>query len=249
MPYKFLSCPCSGTEKSGNVALSLFPIIYWLLMRFEATIFDLDGTLLNTLDDLADCANTALQRLDLPTHPVDAYRYFVGDGMRTLIQRVMPSSSSEKQIVECEEIFQKTYAAHWADRTCPYPGIDEMVVCLKESGLKLAILSNKPDAFTVLCVGRFFRQGLYDCVRGETAGVPKKPDPAGALIIAEKIGVRPGNILYVGDTATDMLTGKRAGMTTGGVLWGFRKREELEDNGADYIFSTPQEIVDLCRNH
>ena len=217
-------------------------------MRFESTIFDLDGTLLNSLDDLANCANAMLKVFDFPVHPVKSYQYFVGDGMRTLIERILPQTSSEKQIIECEEVYKKMYAVHWADKSCLYSGIEKMLADLKRMGLKLAILSNKPDAFTRLCADRFFQPDLFDCVRGQSDDVPKKPAPEGALIIAERLGIRSENILYVGDTATDMLTGKRAGMNTAGVLWGFRERKELEENGADYIVGAPREIVNLCQN-
>ena len=216
-------------------------------MRFKAALFDLDGTLLNTLDDLADSANSSLKSLHFPVHPTDSYRYFVGDGMRTLIERIMPEKSSEKQIAECEGIFKKIYSAHWADKTRPYQGVEIMLPALLILGQKLAILSNKPDEFTRMCVKRFFPADWFDCVRGQCDDVPKKPDPKGALIIAEKLGLLPEDILYVGDTATDIQTGKRAGMKTVGVLWGFREIDELEQNGADYIVSTPREIVQLCR--
>jgi phosphoglycolate phosphatase len=216
-------------------------------MRFKAALFDLDGTLLNTLDDLADTANAALLYFHLPIHPTDSYRYFVGDGMRTLIERIMPATSSEKQISECESIFKKMYAIHWADKTCLYQGVEAMLSDLFNMGLKLAILSNKPDEFTRLCVKRFFPADWFDCVSGQCVGIPKKPDPKGALIIAEKLGLLPEDILYIGDTATDMQTGKRAGIKTAGVLWGFREINELEKNGADYIVGSPQEIVQLCQ--
>jgi phosphoglycolate phosphatase len=216
-------------------------------MRFKASLFDLDGTLLNTLDDLADTANAALASLRFPVHPIDSYRYFVGDGLWVLVERIVPAACSEEQIAACEHAFKELYAAHWADKTRPYAGVEEMLCSLREMGLKLAILSNKPDDFTRLCVDRFFLADTFDCVRGQKEGIPKKPDPAGAAIIAERLGIEPADILYVGDTATDMQTGKRAGMKIAGVLWGFREIRELENNGADYIVSHPREIVKLCR--
>jgi phosphoglycolate phosphatase len=220
---------------------------FLLPMRFKASLFDLDGTLLDTLDDLADTANAALTALRFPVHPTDSYRYFVGDGLRVLVERIVPATCSEEQIAECEHIFKKKYAAHWADKSRPYPGIEEMISRLHDMGLKLAILSNKPDDFTGLCVDRFFPANTFQCVQGQREGIPKKPDPAGALIIAERLGMEPAEILYVGDTATDMKTGKSAGMKTAGVLWGFREISELEQNGADYIVSHPREIVKLCQ--
>lgn len=216
-------------------------------MKVKASLFDLDGTLLNTLDDLADSSNAALARLHYPVHPVDSYRHFVGDGMRTLIERIVPKESSDEDILRCEEIFKEIYAKHWADKTCPYDGIAGMLSDLTGLGLKLAVLSNKPDEFTRMCVQRYFPAGCFACVRGQQDGVPKKPHPQGALLIAEELRLRPADILYVGDTATDMRTGKGAGMTTIGVSWGFREVGELELAGADIIVNNPQEIVRLCQ--
>jgi phosphoglycolate phosphatase len=216
-------------------------------MRFKASLFDLDGTLLNTLDDLADTANLALEQLSYPVHPTESYRYFVGDGMRLFVERIMPDKSSEERIRECEEIFKKLYAQHWADKTCLYEGIDAMLSNLRKLGMKLAILSNKPDNFTRMCVQRYFPPECFSCVQGQLEKVPRKPHPQGALIIAEKLGLQPADILYVGDTATDMQTGKGAGMVTAGVLWGFREIRELTQNGADYIVRNPREIVEICQ--
>ncbi len=218
-----------------------------MTMRFKASLFDLDGTLLNTLDDLADSGNAALESLHYPIHPTDKYRYFVGDGMRTLIERIMPAQSSDEQIGACEEVFKKHYALHWADKSCLYQGIDNMLSDLNGLGQKLAILSNKPDEFTRLCVKRFFRKDCFSWVQGQLEKVPKKPHPQGALLVAQKLNLQPADILYVGDTATDMRTGKGAGMTTVGVLWGFREIGELKENGADYIVRHPREIVELCQ--
>jgi len=216
-------------------------------MRFKASIFDLDGTLLNTLDDLADTANSVLQQLDCPVHLTDKYRYFVGDGMRTLVERIMPKESSVERICECEDLFKKLYEQHWADKTCLYDGIEKMLLDLKKMGMELAILSNKPDEFTRMCVQRFFPSDQFSCVQGQLEKVPKKPHPQGALIIAQTLGFDLSDMLYVGDTATDMKTGKTAGMTTVGVLWGFREIRELTQNGADFIVRHPQEIVEICR--
>jgi phosphoglycolate phosphatase len=216
-------------------------------MRFKALLFDLDGTLLNTLDDLADTANAALASLHYPVHPTDSYRYFVGDGLRILIKRIVPAACSEQQLAECENIFKRMYALHWADKSRPYEGIEAMLSGLQKRGHKLAVLSNKPDDFTGMCVKKFFPADMFVCVQGQREDIPKKPDPAGALRIAERLEMKPADILYVGDTATDMQTGKRAGMMTAGVSWGFREIDELLKNGADYIVGHPWEIVKLCQ--
>ncbi len=250
MPYKFgyRVIGLSGEIKLSLINEALHTLLgFRLLMRFKATLFDLDGTLLNTLDDLADTANAALRQLQYQEHPVDSYRYFVGDGLRTLIERILPESCMEKQISECEQVFKELYAIHWADKSRPYPGVMAMLGDLRGMGLMLAILSNKPDEFTRMCVNRFFPADTFSSVAGQRAGIAKKPDPAGALIIAEKLGIRCDDVLYIGDTATDMQTGKRAGMRTAGVLWGFREIAELEKNGADFIISHPREIVKLCQ--
>ena len=221
-------------------------IFFRLAMRFKGVLFDLDGTLLNTLDDLASSGNAALISLGYPAHTRDAYRYFVGDGMRTLIERIMPPFSKGKLIDECEKKFRSHYAEHWNDKTHLYPGIAAMLEDLSNLDLQLAVLSNKPDDFTQKCVRRFFPNVPFACVQGQLNAVPKKPHPQGALIVAQNIGVPPADILYVGDTATDMRTGKSAGMIAVGVQWGFREIRELKENGADFIAMHPQEIVDLC---
>jgi phosphoglycolate phosphatase len=216
-------------------------------MEFKSSIFDLDGTLLNTLDDLANTANAMLKHFHYPIHPINSYRYFVGDGLRLLIERCTPEDRSSQQILECENVFKQLYADHWADRSCLYDEVDIMLQDLKKLGLQLAILSNKPDVFVGKCVDHFFPANCFSCVYGQREGVPKKPDPDGALIIAEELKVNPADILFVGDTATDMQTGKNAGMKTVGVLWGFRDLQELQKCGADHIVSHPREIVELCR--
>ena len=212
---------------------------------YQAVIFDLDGTLLDTLDDLADAANQTLAHFGQPTHSIDAYRLFVGDGLLTLIDRIIPDGRrGPEDLARYAAKFQELYMANWDATSRPYPGIEEMVAQLAASPLRLCVLSNKPQAFTQLCVQRFFGSDCFELVFGERPGVAKKPDPAGALEIADTLGLEPAVILYVGDTATDMKTGQGAGMDTVGVLWGFRDRAELEEHRAGLIVATPKEIVD-----
>ena len=212
--------------------------------RYQALIFDLDGTLLDTLNDLAEAANQTLADFGLPVHPVEAYRTFVGDGLLTLIDRIIPRDRcAPEDLARYMARFQEIYIRNWDDTSRPYPGILEMLDQLRQSGLRMAVLSNKPHAFTQLCVDRFFAADLFEQVYGEREGVPKKPDPAGALAIAAEMGLSPEQILYVGDTATDMQTGRDAGMDTVGVLWGFRGRLELETHGAGLIVARPAEIT------
>lgn len=214
-------------------------------LDIRGVIFDLDGTLLDTLEDLADSANAALASFGYPVHPLEAYRYFVGEGLTRLVERILPPENcSIPQVQACMQQFEQIYRTNWDAKSHPYSGIDAMLQELRRQELRLAVLSNKPDAFTRICVQRWFPDGLFDFVCGQREGVPRKPDPAGALELAERMGLKPCHILYVGDTATDMQTGTSAGMTTTGVLWGFRTRQELEENGAAMIVAHPQEIVE-----
>ncbi|MBW6521528.1 MAG: HAD family hydrolase [Desulfoarculaceae bacterium] len=218
-------------------------------MDIRGVIFDLDGTLLDTLEDLENAANATLERYGFPGHSSEAYRYFVGDGLMTLIERIVPEKNrSQAEIAACMDTFLQIYGLSWDLQSRPYDGVMEMLQQLQQAGLKLGILSNKPHAFTRLCVDRFFAADTFDFVYGQRQGVAKKPDPAGALEIAALMQLQPELILYVGDTATDMQTGQRAGMFTMGVLWGFRERRELEDNKAGKIISHPSEIVDHVIN-
>lgn len=212
-------------------------------------IFDLDGTLLDTLEDLADAANATLARFGFPGHATAAYRYFVGEGLMTLIERILPETNrSQQEIAACMDTFLQLYGQSWDLRSRPYAGIMEMLQQLHQAGIKLGVLSNKPHAFTRLCVQRFFAADTFDFVYGQREGVPKKPDPAAAREIAALMQLDPQQILYVGDSGTDMQTGNGAGMLTMGVLWGFRERQELEQNKAGKIISHPSEIVNHVNN-
>ena len=213
-------------------------------MKYKGIIFDLDGTLLDTLQDLADAANATLVHFGFPVHPVDRYRYFVGEGLKTLTRRIIPgSSATDAELHEYMQKFGEIYSRNWNAHSAPYSGIPEMLASLSAAGLQLAVLSNKPHEFTKICVEEFFPGSPFSFILGQREGVAKKPDPAGALELAEKMGLSVAEILYIGDTATDMQTGNSAGMKTIGVEWGFRERAELEKNKAWKIVSTPAEVV------
>ncbi len=213
-------------------------------MKCKGLIFDLDGTLLDTLDDLATAANNTLKYYSFPEHPVDAYRYFVGEGLKTLMQRIIPESKTEdKQLQEYMGKFAEIYSQNWNVHSAPYTGILEMIQTLANAELQLAILSNKPQQFTKLCVETFFPAGSFMSVVGQRDGVPKKPDPTSAIEIAKKMNLLEDEIIYVGDTATDMQTGNRAGMRTIGVEWGFRDKTELQQHNAWKIAATPSEVI------
>jgi len=215
-------------------------------MAYNAIVFDLDGTLLNTLDDLADATNRALAQGGFPTHDVGLYNYFVGDGMRNLILRTLPEAHRDDETLATTiKAFQAEYAKNWADKTVPYDGVPEMLDALSERGVPKAVLSNKPHEFTQLCVEKLLPGREFGMVAGVSDVTPKKPDPAGALSVAECLGVPPAEFLYVGDTNTDMKTANAAGMFAVGVTWGFRPAEELTANGARVLIDRPEQLLDL----
>ena len=215
-------------------------------MSFKAVIFDLDGTLLDTLDDLADSANRVLATYRLPVHPVDAYRYFVGDGLQTLVERILPEAKRTPEVISRMVLdFKEDYSQNWNVKSRMYDGIDLMLNGLQKAGLMLSVLSNKPHEFTCVCVQQMLPTWTFDALLGARPDVPKKPDPAGAVEIAARLQLEPAEILYLGDTATDMKTAIGAGMYPVGALWGFRTAEELTESGAAKLISRPQQFLNL----
>ncbi|GAB4338642.1 MAG: HAD family hydrolase [Desulfobulbaceae bacterium] len=215
-------------------------------MHYKAIIFDLDGTLLDTLEDLAAAGNRVLADQGLPTHPLEAYRFFVGDGLAMLIRRILPAEMrSEERMRALADAFRKVYAAGWNVRTHPYEGVAELLDGLQERDVTMNVLSNKPHDFTEVCVREFFGGRPFAHVLGNREGVPRKPDPGGALAIAAALRLDPGEIVYLGDTATDMRTANAAGMFAVGALWGFRDVTELEESGAAMLAARPEEVLSL----
>lgn len=215
-------------------------------MSFDAVLFDLDGTLLDTLEDIADAANRVLARHRYPAHTVDAYRFFVGEGARTLVERTLPEEARDDETIDrLYAEFRSEYARNWNAKTRPYRGVPEMLDGLVERGLKIAVLSNKPDDFTRRCVEELLGGWRFDVVLGHHDGIAAKPDPAGALRVAAGLGVPPERILFAGDSSIDVRTAIAAGMFPVGVLWGFRPREELEKSGARAIIEAPVDLVAL----
>lgn len=209
----------------------------------RAVLFDLDGTLTNTLEDIADAMNRSLRLHDLPQWPLDAYRYLVGDGAKKLAERAVRERHELALSVQKE--YQAYYEKHTRVKTQPYEGVPEMLRALQERGVPLAVFSNKPDADTKGVVSHYFPDIAFKAVRGQVEGIPVKPDPTGALMVAQQLGVAPEEVLYLGDTATDMCCARNAGMTPVGVLWGFREEAELRDSGAAHIISHPMEVVTI----
>lgn len=212
-------------------------------MKFHAAIFDLDGTLLDTLDDLADSMNEALVAMGFPAHEVNAYRYFVGDGVHALVERTLPEGYRDASTIQRTlEIYRHAYGRNWHRKSKPYPGIPEAIAALHQAGIPMAVLSNKPQHFTNLCMEQFFPDGPFSPILGQRDGIPHKPDPAAALEISEILGISPAEVAFVGDTQTDMLTGSAAGMGCLGVAWGFRPSKELTQSGAHTIIQRPENL-------
>ena len=213
-------------------------------MRFDAILFDLDGTLADTLDDIAASVNWALERNALDPHPPDAYRELVGEGVGRLVERAIPAGRQDLHAAVLEDL-RAHYTEHMLDRTAPYPGIPELLDEIAGRGLPMAILSNKPEPATRWMVDRLFSAWPFAHVAGEMPGMPHKPDPRPATEIARRLGVDPGRILYLGDTRTDMETAVAAGMFGVGALWGFRDETELRAHGAAEVVQHPRDVVPL----
>lgn len=213
-------------------------------------VFDLDGTLLNSLEDLADSANWVLEQHGFPTHPVDAYRYFVGDGVRKLIERILPQEErTEARIEQCRQEFVAYYKVHMEDKTSVYEGITELLVELKNRGLKIAVATNKVHIAVKPLMEKYFPEIRFDSMIGQREGVPVKPAPQIMFDILRETGCEPSEALHVGDTATDMQLAHNAGVTPVGVLWGYRPLEELQEAGAKFIISKPEELLRLVHEY
>lgn len=213
----------------------------------KAVIFDLDGTLSDSIHSIKYCTDRAVAPYGFGPFSVEQYKYFVGDGAANLVKRAL-AAGGDTQGVHFEEAFaryKEFFAVDCMYEVKPYEGIPELLEALKKRGVKLAVLSNKPHAETIRVIETLFGQGCFDVIQGQVDGVPIKPDPAGAIRILEQLGMTAEEVLYLGDTATDMKTGKGAGAYTIGALWGFRKREELEEHHADAIIAHPMELLQI----
>jgi phosphoglycolate phosphatase len=215
-------------------------------MPYKAVLFDLDGTLLDTLEDLADAMNRVLAGKGLPTHALDAYRYFIGDGAAMLVTRVLPEEARNEELIQtCLAEFRQDYGENWRVKTTAYDGVREMLDALAARGLPMTVLSNKPHRLTVRYVSELLADWNFDVVLGLRDGVPRKPHPAGALEVAERLSIAPVDFLFLGDTAGDMKTAVAAGMYPVGVRWGFRPAEELREGGAQALIAQPMEVLEL----
>lgn len=211
---------------------------------FKLAIFDMDGTILDTLIDLAEACNHALRKGGFPVHEVDEYRNFVGRGPAYLVEQALPADNRDGATVKkTREAFAEYYEAHDMDATKPYDGVIGAMESIREAGVGVAVLSNKPHGYAIHLSEVYF-PGLIDLSVGSRDGVPLKPDPAPGLEIMRHFGASPDETVYIGDSGVDMQTGKRLGAYTVGVSWGFRPKSELQEQGADVIID---KVDELCK--
>lgn len=219
-----------------------------VIRLYKACIFDLDGTLANTLRSITYFCNEALRRSGYPPFTEEEYRYMVGNGADRLVHRMLTAAGGEgndtpEKVASLRKIYDGLYESKPEYLVTNYPGMQETVAALRQKGLPLNVLSNKPHNCTAAVIDFLFPAGTFAVCLGQRAGIARKPSPQGALLIAETIGVSPQECLYLGDTDTDMKTGAAAGMDTVGVLWGFRTRRELVENHAVYLAEKPEDIL------
>lgn len=211
----------------------------------KAVVFDLDGTLLNTIQDLANASNAALEKLGFPTHTVEEYKHLVGNGRRNLVLRMVPAEQREKEdvISQATALFDEYYQQHMQDCTAPYPGIPALLKGLRDKGMRLGVVSNKPHEFVTQIVEKYF-PGIFDSVAGQQGDLVK-PDPAALNRVIADFGLHSDEVLYVGDSNVDIRTAQNAKTDSCGVLWGFRDEAELEEAGAHHIAASEQDILTL----
>lgn len=216
-------------------------------MKTKALIFDLDGTLLDSLADISNSANHVLQQHGLPTHSADEYRYFVGNGVKILMERIVPAEhrQNETYVRQLVDEMVHTYLMNWKNESKLFDGIPQMLRDLEDRGLRIAVLSNKPHVSTMRCVEHFMAEFPVSAALGQSPECPAKPDPQGALEIAGRLSVSPETCMFVGDTAVDMETAVTAGMCPIGVSWGFRDRDELVQAGAQQVIDHPSQLIQI----
>jgi phosphoglycolate phosphatase len=212
--------------------------------NYRAVVFDLDGTLLDTIDDIAIAMNRVLESLNFGTHTVEAYKTLVGDGIDEMVRRALsPRPLGDGEIAGIVRDYRREYGLCWRDHSRPYPGVPELLAALARRRVKTAVLSNKSHLFTESMTLELFPQHRFDVIRGAMRDVPLKPDPQPALLIASEMGVPPASVIFLGDTKVDMMTAMAASMLPVGALWGFRSAEELQGNGAAALIASPLDLL------
>lgn len=212
-------------------------------MKYDAVVFDLDGTLIDTLEDLKDSVNFALQKFGFPSRNLDEIRSFVGNGVKRLVYLSVPEGTDEATSEKCLEIFKEHYKSNSRNKTAPYDGIPEMLERVKAAGFKTAVVTNKIQDAAIEIIRSFFGDRI-DVIIGQIDGVAQKPEPDGVWLALEKLGVSKEKAVYIGDSEVDCMTAHNAGLPCIGVMWGFRSREVLEDNKAEFIVESPEKIMD-----
>ncbi len=215
------------------------------MQNIKAVLFDLDGTINNTVNDIAASGNYALAKHGFPTHPADSFKLFAGSGTYIMLQRAMPEEHKNDGSVELIiDDYLAHYSVHSMDTTAPYDGIRELIDEIKSRGYKMAVVTNKPDAVAKQLLSDMF-PGKFDVVIGQMDGMPVKPDPAMPLLAMKELGVTAEECVFVGDSGVDIETGKNSGAYPIGVLWGFRGREELLASGSKELIEKPCELLDI----
>lgn len=215
---------------------------------YKGVIFDLDGTLIDTISDIGLSTNLALKELGYPEHDLDKYKIMVGNGFRVLCKRALPDGVSESVVDKAYDLFVKNYDKHYMDRSHPYDGIPKLLKELNDKGIMIGINSNKRDDYTHALIEHLFGDLSFTKIVGQLEGISPKPAPDGALMIIEEMNLTKDEVIFVGDTKVDIATGKNAGLKTIGCLWGFRDRAEFLEAGADYIVKEADEILNIVLN-